>query len=1106
MKQKLLLLLTPVLITVVISVACKKQDSSTTGASISALSCSSATFSATATINVAYSGTATIAYTGGNGVTYTAGTAISSTGVTGLTATLAAGTLASGAGNLIYNISGTPTSSGTASFAISFGGQSCTLALTVNTAATTDCSSSTGVAQIICLANAFKATLSSSQITTLQLSYTLTNAEKWSNLPAAMSARNGIRLGDLSSTQLAAAQALIQAMTGTTANEGYDEVKKVWAADDYLNANGGGSDYGSGNYYIAFLGTPATTGTFEILETGHHKTVANTYSNGALIGATPHFEAVEPVSFTSNGTTYAPISQERDAFVALLASLSSTQLSTALSSSTFTDLLLVPGQEWKFPTTYSGLQCNGLSTAQKQLVLNVIKTYTEDIDDADAATALATYTADLDNTYITYSGTTAISTNHAQLTVKEQYVLMQLQTPLEIIELASKQQVNLQSSSSVDSLQQYYIRHLSVADSLHSQWTITVGKIFIRETKDPLIGNYRQIVADIYLRPNNTQSLRNFTLYCDVVIHQIPNQSILFSVAQDWQNGVIQHNARQIGIIALDMPTGKIFPLQIQLAEGSWLKGFTSMLHLGMQHIKEGTDHLLFLIVLLLPAMLLTWQKKWGGFGGTKYSLTRLLKIVTAFTIGHSITLLTGALGWLKLPAQPVEILIAFSILVSAIHAIYPIFPGKETYVAAGFGLIHGMAFASVLAGLNLGAGTLALSILGFNLGIELMQLCIIALIIPWLILLSKTPYYSWFRVTGALLAAMAALAWIAERSSGKANLITVFLERITQHSGWFIIALAVVSSAVYVWNKTINTGNSYLQRPKKLCMIKSLVATGLLFIACSFYTLAQDVFDKQGHRGCRGLLPENSIPAMQKAVDLGVTLEMDISFSRDGIAIVSHDQSIPPAIALKPNGDTISKKEAQSLFLYQMVYDTIRRYIFGQKYYPSFPNQQKVRTYIPKLEEVIDSAEAWAQRYHKPLPHYNIETKTTRAGDYILHPPPGQFVELLMKIVKGKHIGSRTIIQSFDVRTLQVLHAKYPYMVTSLLVEGRELKDNLALLGFTPSIYSPDYRLVNEALVNECHAAGIKIIPWTVNSGKDITQLKEWGVDGIISDYPDQL
>lgn len=283
---------------------------------------------------------------------------------------------------------------------------------TVTTASSADCSSLTGIEKIVCLAQAFKATLSASQISTLQLDYTYTRAKTWSNLPAAMSPRIGIKLGSLNTTQLAAAKALLKEITGTTANEGYDEVQQVWLADDYLYANGAGSDYGSGNYYLSFLGTPSTTGTFEILETGHHKTVANTYVNGVLVGATPHFEAVEPVSWTSGSTTYAPISQERDAIVALLTSLGSTQLSAAKSSSTFTDLVLVPGKEWSFPTTRSGLVCSGLTADQKQLLLNLIKTYTGDIDDTAAAKFLSLYTSEIDNTYILYSGTTSQNTKY----------------------------------------------------------------------------------------------------------------------------------------------------------------------------------------------------------------------------------------------------------------------------------------------------------------------------------------------------------------------------------------------------------------------------------------------------------------------------------------------------------------------------------------------------------------------------------------------------------------------------------------------------------------------------------------------------------------------
>ena len=433
MKQKFLLLFTAALLINATFIACKKTNTTTTSAVITALTCSSATFSATATTNMAYLATVTVPYTGGNSVVYSGGNAISSTGVSGLTATLAAGTLASGAGNVTYNITGTPTTSGTASFAITFGGQSCTMALTVNAATSTSCTSSTGFAKLLCLCDAFKATLTSAQIANLQLAYTFSNIKTWSNLPAAMSSRLGLKLGDLNGTQLTAAKAIIEAISGTTINEGYDEVKQLWLADDYLNVNGGGSTYGSGNYYLAFLGTPATTGQFEIMMTGHHKTVANTYNNSVLISGTPHFVATEPITWAVSGTTYAPVSQERDAFAAILTALNSTQLASALSSSSFSDILLGPNSNWSFPTTFTGYQCNGMTTAQKTLVMNAIKTYVNDIDDASAASILTKYQSELDNTYILYRGSTSMTSQNDYFRIAGPSVWIEFHNPNGVI-------------------------------------------------------------------------------------------------------------------------------------------------------------------------------------------------------------------------------------------------------------------------------------------------------------------------------------------------------------------------------------------------------------------------------------------------------------------------------------------------------------------------------------------------------------------------------------------------------------------------------------------------------------------------------------------------
>ena len=344
----------------------------------------------------------------------------------------------------------------------------------------------------------------------------------------------------------------------------------------------------------------------------------------------------------------------------------------------------------------------------------------------------------------------------------------------------------------------YFTNHIKVT-SPGSTWSTQVERITVLTDKDPVIGSYQEIVVRFTLTPSDPRYLRTFTFNYDAVIHQVVTHSALVYVSRDWSNGIHdENNARQIGIIHMDVPSGKLFPLKINLDEGSWWRGFKSMLSLGMQHIKEGTDHLLFLIVLLLPAMLLTNGKQWGKSGDLKYSLLRLLKIVTAFTIGHSITLLIGALGLLKLPGQPVEILIAVSILVSAIHAIHPMFPGKETFIAASFGLIHGLAFAAVLSDLQLTAGKLALSVLGFNLGIEIMQLFVIALIAPWLILLSKTAAYKWLRVAGATLAGIAALAWIIQRTTGTANFVTGCVEAVAGYGAWVIAGLATASLVVY--------------------------------------------------------------------------------------------------------------------------------------------------------------------------------------------------------------------------------------------------------------------------------------------------------------------
>lgn len=399
----------------------------TGSASVTALDCDSATISASATVDVVYSGTATVPYTGGNGVSYSEGAAISSTGVSGLTAVLEAGTLESGAGELTYTITGTAESTGTASFAITFGGQSCSIEVTVaETVATTDCDDVTGVEKVVCLANAFLATLSTSQQADVVLTLNLTNAKRWSNLPCGLSCRNGILFSDLTTAQETAALALISEAAGADiTGEGYNEFQQIRAADDYLGTMNSG--YSSGNYVIAFLGTPSTTGKWMLQYGGHHYASNITYDGGEVVSITPLHEAVEPnASFTVDGSTYSgPIIQELAAMQAMLGSFTSSELSSAYISSTFSDCLMVPGSTTNtFPTTKQGIQVGTLSSTAQTKVWTAISTWLNDVNPDQTATIAAAYEDELADTYVCYASNTSATVGNSAsfLTAHTDYV------------------------------------------------------------------------------------------------------------------------------------------------------------------------------------------------------------------------------------------------------------------------------------------------------------------------------------------------------------------------------------------------------------------------------------------------------------------------------------------------------------------------------------------------------------------------------------------------------------------------------------------------------------------------------------------------------------
>ena len=233
--------------------------------------------------------------------------------------------------------------------------------------------------------------------------------------------------------------------------------------------------------------------------------------------------------------------------------------------------------------------------------------------------------------------------------------------------------------------------------------------------------------------------------------------------------------------------------------------GFSSLFRLGMHHIAEGTDHLLFLFTLLLPAPLLAAPARWAGPAATRSALGRTLRVVTAFTLGHSLTLALAALGLVSVPSRPIEVLIAISILVSAIHALRPLFPGREAIIAALFGLVHGLAFAATLSHWGLGWWPRVGGLLAFNLGIETMQLLLVAILLPSLLLLSRTRAYPWLRLPGALLAAAAATGWLVERLFGLPSATDRLVNTLAAQAPWLAGTLFLLSLASWLWRKRLS-------------------------------------------------------------------------------------------------------------------------------------------------------------------------------------------------------------------------------------------------------------------------------------------------------------
>ncbi|WP_129716076.1 glycerophosphodiester phosphodiesterase family protein [Pedobacter sp. SYP-B3415] len=290
--------------------------------------------------------------------------------------------------------------------------------------------------------------------------------------------------------------------------------------------------------------------------------------------------------------------------------------------------------------------------------------------------------------------------------------------------------------------------------------------------------------------------------------------------------------------------------------------------------------------------------------------------------------------------------------------------------------------------------------------------------------------------------------------------------------------------------------------------MKKTILPLFLLVLLVSAAAAQRKKIDIQGKAGARGLAPENTIPGLLTALDLGVTtLEMDAVISKDKRVVLSQEPYFNHEISLTPTGKPISLKDQKKHNIFKMDYDEVKKYDVGSKVHPRFPGQRKVKVSKPLLEDAIDAVEAHIKANRLPKVDYSIETKMIPKGDGEFQPDSAEFVELIMEVINRKKLAKRVIIQSFDMRTLRYLHEKYPKIRTSLLVDEKDsFDDYLSRLGFKPTIYSPYSLLVGKSLVDRCHEAGVKIIPWTVNSLRELKYYMDLGVDGVITDYPNLI
>ncbi|TND09286.1 MAG: glycerophosphoryl diester phosphodiesterase [Bacteroidetes bacterium] len=266
---------------------------------------------------------------------------------------------------------------------------------------------------------------------------------------------------------------------------------------------------------------------------------------------------------------------------------------------------------------------------------------------------------------------------------------------------------------------------------------------------------------------------------------------------------------------------------------------------------------------------------------------------------------------------------------------------------------------------------------------------------------------------------------------------------------------------------------------------------------------------DKQilvhGHRGARGLFPENTLTAFRETVNLGApSIELDVVISADSQVVVSHEPWMHALYCSTPDGKPVKKGKKHNL--YKMKYAAIRKYDCGIRGNRKFPLQEKISEHKPLLSEVITELEKHTAASGLNPVTYNIEIKCLEPGDGRFHPKPEKFAKLVYAVISRYNINDRILVQSFDLRVLQEIHKLDSSLRIGILtMTSASVKRKVKKLGFTPYMFNPHYKRVSPGLVKEAHSLGIEVHPYTVNDTADMRRLIRMGVDGLITDFPDK-